>query len=85
MGRFLGGLHNQVAWKLTGRMPWRQEKRKWEYTLAATERAEAGFDMMEEYIRQIQNTSTQYIATRSLLDLCEASERTTGAQVGIRW
>ena len=26
-----------------------------------------------------------YIATRSLLDLCEGSERAPGAQVGMRW
>ena len=28
---------------------------------------------------------TQYIATRSLLDLCEGSERAPGAQVSMRW
>ena len=28
---------------------------------------------------------TQYIATRSLLDLCEGTERVPGAQVGLRW
>ena len=27
----------------------------------------------------------QYIATRSLLDLCEGSERAPGEQVGMRW
>ena len=27
----------------------------------------------------------QYIATRSLLDLCEVNERTLGARVGMRW
>ena len=29
--------------------------------------------------------AAHYIATRSLLDLCEGSERAPGAQVGIRW
>ena len=28
---------------------------------------------------------TQYIMTRSLLDLCEAMETNQGAQVGMRW
>ena len=34
---------------------------------------------------QRQNTITQYIATRSLLDLCEGPERALGAQVGMQW
>ena len=28
---------------------------------------------------------TQYIATQSLLDLCEGSERAPGAWVGMQW
>ena len=40
---------------------------------------------MEEYIRRRQNTVAQYIATRSLLDLCEGSERALGARVGMWW
>ena len=40
---------------------------------------------MEEYIRRQQNTVAQYIATRSLLYLCEGSERDTGARVGVQW
>ena len=40
---------------------------------------------MEEYVRRRQNTVAQYIATRSLLDLCEGSERDPGAWVGMRW
>ena len=40
---------------------------------------------MEEYIRRCQNTATQYITMRSLLDLCEESERALGARVGMRW
>ena len=33
---------------------------------------------MEDYIRRLQNTVAQYIATRSLLDLCEGSEKGYG-------
>ena len=40
---------------------------------------------MEEYVRRRQNMVEQYIATRSLLDLCEGSERAPGAGVGMRW
>ena len=51
----------------------------------AAERAEAGFEAMDDYIFQRQNTVTQYIPTRSLLDLCEATDRETGMRVGMRW
>ena len=40
---------------------------------------------MEEYIRRRHNMSAQYIATQSLLDLCEGSERAPGARVGMWW
>ena len=40
---------------------------------------------MEEYIWQQRNTTVRYIATRSLLDLREGSERAPGAWVGMRW
>ena len=43
--------------------------------------AEAGF---ETYILKRQNTVVQYIVTRSLLDLCEATERTQGARMGMQ-
>ena len=58
---------------------------KWEYTLATTAREEAGFETTEEYIWQRQNMVAQYIATRSLLDLCEGSERSPGVRVGMPW
>ena len=40
---------------------------------------------MEEYVRRSQNTVAQYLATRSMLDLCEGLERDPGARVGMRW
>ena len=70
---------------MTGRIPRRRTENKWEYTSAATAREEAGFQMMEEYIRRSQNTVTQYIDTRSLLDLCEGTERIPGIRVEMRW
>ena len=41
--------------------------------------------MMEDYNRWRHNTVAQYIATQSLLYLCEGSERAPGAQVGMQW
>ena len=71
MGKALGGVQTQVDRQLTGRLPRRTPDRRWRYTLAETARDEAEFLTMEEYIRWRQNTVAQYIATRSLLDLCE--------------
>ena len=48
-------------------------------------REEAGLQTIGEYIRRWQNTVTKYIATLSLIDLCEGSERALGERVGIRW
>ena len=73
MGRALVMFQYQVARRLTGRLPRRKTDRKWEYTLAARARDEAGFQTMEEYIWRRYNTVAQYIVTKSLLDLCEGS------------
>ena len=75
----------QVARRLMGRLLWRTPDGRRTYTSSATAREEAGLLTMEEYIRRRQNTVAQYITTRSLLDLCEGSERALGARVGMRW
>ena len=59
--------------------------RKWEYTLAAAEREGAYFEEMEEYIWIKQNTVAQFIATQSILYLCEETDRTPGPQMGMQW
>ena len=53
--------------------------------MAEVTREEAGFLTMEDYIRRQQNTIAQYIAMRSLLDLCEGSERVPGEQLDMWW
>ena len=40
---------------------------------------------MEEYVIRCHNKVAHYIATRSLLELYEGSERDPGARVGMRW
>ena len=87
MGRVLGGFQDQVARRLTGRLPRQKTDGKWEYTLAAAAAArdEAGFQTMQEYIWRRQKTVAQYITTRSMLDLCEGLEKALEARVGMRW
>ena len=53
----------------------------WECTSAEVARAKAWFEPMEIYIRKRKNTVVQYIATRPILDLLEAKERTGGVKV----
>ena len=52
MGKALGGFNAQVARRMMGRLPRRTPEGKWIYTSAATAREEAGFFIMEEYIRR---------------------------------
>ena len=40
---------------------------------------------MDTYIWRRHNTVAQNIATRSLLDLCEAKDRTQGERTGMMW
>ena len=69
---------------MTGQIPLREMDGKWKYTSAAASREAAGFLTMEEYVRRCQNMVAQYIATQSLLDLWEGSERAPGARAGIK-
>ena len=85
MGTALGGFQTQVDRRLMGHLSWRTKDRTCKYTSAAVAREAAGFLAMEEYVSQSQNTVAQYIATQSLLEMCEGSERSHGARVGIRW
>ena len=46
---------------------------------------EAGFKEIRVLITNRQNTVTQYIATRPLLELCEGAKQRGGARVTRRW
>ena len=85
IGRALGGLPDQVGRHLAGRLPRHKTDGKWDYTSAAVAREEVRFQTMVEYIWRRQNTDAQYIATRSLIDLCEGSERAPGERLGMQW
>ena len=40
---------------------------------------------MDTYVDRHQNTFTQYIATRPIIDLCLEAEQLTGTRVSKRW
>ena len=67
----LEGFQHQVERQFTGRFPQRHQDRKWEYTLAAMAMKEAKFESMGEYIRRRNKKVAHFIATRSIIDLCE--------------
>ena len=46
---------------------------------------EAGFKDIRTSINTRQNTVTQYIAMRPLLDLCNGDNQIGGARVAMRW
>ena len=46
---------------------------------------EAGFKEIRTLITNRQNTVAQYIATQTLLDLCEGAKQRGGARVTRRW
>ena len=79
MGTALGGVHTQLERRMMRQLPRRTTDGTWKYDSMAAAREAAGFLTMEEYVRRRQNTIAQYIATRSLLDLCEGLEKDTGA------
>ena len=56
-------------------LPRRITEDKCTYTLTATAMEDQGFSTMEEYTQRCQNAVAQYIASRSVLDLCEGPER----------
>ena len=52
--------------------------------MAAAEIEEADFEAMEKYIRRSQNTVAKFIVMLSIMGMCEETDRTPGARVGMR-
>ena len=55
------------------------------YPRLEVEMEEVGFEEIGVYITRIHNKVAQYIATRSIVDLCERSVRRLGAWDSRRW
>ena len=78
MGQVLGGFQEKVARQLAGRIPWCRSTVWWKYTSADAAREEVGFKPMENYIRKMKNTATQYIDTRPIMYLGEETDSNQG-------
>ena len=73
--RVLGRFHHRVAHSLTGKQPRQEKDGLWTYTLMEDVTAEAMLQEVETFISRCQNTVTQFITTRHIIDLCIAVER----------
>ena len=85
MNKALDSFQSRVARRLTGKQPRRKKDGSWDYPPLAEALGEAGLEGIRKSITWRQNTVTQYIATRPILDLCERVARRPGAWVSRRW
>ena len=65
--------------------PKRQQYRAWLYPSIGLALAMAVLDKIRVYIAHHQSTSTQYIVTRPIMDLCLAAEQRPVMQLSRRW
>ena len=86
IGNALGFFHNKVIQRLTGQMPHRRVDRVSKYPPLGDVMVTAGLQDIETYIYRRQNTVTQYIVTRTIMDMCIAAGRHLGTQIlGMWW
>ena len=71
IGRTMGGLHHQVVRRQMGKMPQSNMDGTWKYLYLE----EAGVQDVVTYIACHQNTATNFIVTRPIMDLCLAAVR----------
>ena len=83
--RALSGFLHGSARRFTGRQARREKDGDWHYPSLEGATQEAGLTDIRTSILKRQNTVAQYIATRSLLDLCEGARAREGAKVPLRW
>ena len=84
IGRVWDRSHHRVSRKLTGRQPWRGKDGVWVYPLPKDATEEAGFQEVETYVSLLHNTSAQFIAARTSMDLFLAEDQRPGSRVAKR-
>ena len=57
----------------------------WVYPPLAEAMSKAGLQEIETYFTHHQNTVSQYIATRPIMDMCLAADRSPGTRVSKQW
>ena len=72
------GFHHRAVWWMAGMGPERQLEGTWVYPPIGAALAMVGLDEIGVHIARRQNTVAQYIATRPIMDLWLAEERSPG-------
>ena len=85
IGRVLGGFNHRVARRLIGRQPWRGQNGVWLYPPLEDVIVEELLQEVETYLYHLHNTVAQFIATRPIMDLCLAAERSLGSRITKQW
>ena len=85
MQRVLGGFHHRVARRMTRQQPQKVRDGGLVYLPMEDETSEAGLQEVETYVSHHQDTVSQYIATRPIMDLCLVVKWRPGPRVTIRW
>ena len=70
IGRVLSGLHHRIANSLKGRQPHRGRDGRWVYPPLTEAMADSGLQEVDTYVSCHQNTLSQFIATRPIMELC---------------
>ena len=81
----LGTFHHRVDRLITGKQQRQLANRGWFYPPLEDEINEEGLKTINDYNDCHENKSDQYIATRMILELCLAAERSPGAWVTKWW
>ena len=84
MQKVLGGFYLRVYRRLTGRQPQKGGGGVWVYPPLEDVMAEAGLREVETHASCRQNTVSQYISTRPIMDLCLVAKRRPGPRVAMR-
>ena len=72
--KYLTGFHHQAVRRMAGMVPKRQLDGTWVYTPIQVALAMVGLYEIRAYIACRQNKVAQYIATRTIIDLCMVAE-----------
>ena len=84
MKRVLGRFHHRVDRRLTVRQPRKGRDGGWVYHSLEDVMTEAGLQEVYTDVSHRQNTVSQYIATRPIMNLCLVEKRRPGPSVAIQ-
>ena len=85
IGRTSEGFHHMVVHCLAGMNPRKYIMGMWVYLPLEAAMEATGLEEVDAYVLLRNNTISQYIDTRQILDMCMAEDERPGAQVKLKW